>query len=109
MWNLSFLAIIWLLWKERNARCFEGVESSTESLIIEKKFLVANWASVNTLFHGLPVDQRYVQLEGCCLFLTGFLDCCCSWVAGDGPLPVVFVLLVFPSLCFWLGVVSMSV
>lgn len=28
LWSLSFLAVIWISWKERNSRCFAGAISS---------------------------------------------------------------------------------
>lgn len=33
MWQLSFLALIWVVWKERNKRCFEGVSSNVAEIV----------------------------------------------------------------------------
>lgn len=50
MWRASFLALVWIVWKERNARCFEG-RSSKEQVLEEKlKFTVASWMKVLPLF-----------------------------------------------------------
>lgn len=43
--EISFLVIIWFLWKERNARCFEYKASSLDSLPEKIKFIVAYWVS----------------------------------------------------------------
>ena len=45
MWKILFFAIIWLLWKEGNARCFEGLQSSIDSVMEKIKFIVAYWVS----------------------------------------------------------------
>lgn len=56
MWRLSFLAIVWAIWKEKNSRCFEG-RSSTMGDVVEKARLnVAIWASILSMFRGLPFD-----------------------------------------------------
>ena len=55
-WRLSFLACIWTIWKERNKRCFEGIDSSQEDLILNMKFCVASWVSHLPDFWGLPLD-----------------------------------------------------
>ena len=57
MWKLSFLAVIWTVWKERNAKCFEGIVSSV-NLVSDKIMLsIAFWVSANPLFHGISLEQ----------------------------------------------------
>lgn len=57
MWRVAFLAVIWSIWKEWNARCFEGVAVNSESLIGKIMFTIAYWMSINRLFHGYTLDQ----------------------------------------------------
>ena len=57
MWKLSFLAVLWIFWKERNAGCFEGIVSSVNLVSDKIKLSVAFWLSTNPLFHGFSLDQ----------------------------------------------------
>ena len=57
MWNWSFVAVIWTVWKERNSRCFEGIASSANSVSDKTNLSVAFWVSTNPLFHGLSLEQ----------------------------------------------------
>ena len=46
LWKLSFLAVLWAIWKERNSRYLEGVGTSVSHLVEKAKFLVALWVSI---------------------------------------------------------------
>lgn len=52
----SFHAAIWGIWKERNARCFNGKSIRLEALIDKIKFLVASWISILPIFRGVSVN-----------------------------------------------------
>ena len=57
MWKLSFRAVIWFLWKERNFRCFEGKSSDVSTIMGSVKHLVALWVSPLPLFKGIPISS----------------------------------------------------
>ena len=57
MWRLSFLAVIWTIWKERNLRCFKGIASSESNVVEKLKFFVALWVSINASFRGYSLQQ----------------------------------------------------
>lgn len=47
MWQVSFLAIIWLLWKEKTLTCFEGQGSSSSTALLRKvRLIVASRVSI---------------------------------------------------------------
>lgn len=45
VWNVSFLAVIWSIWKQRNLWCFEGISSDVSILVDRVKHSVAIWVS----------------------------------------------------------------
>lgn len=57
MWESSFLAVLWVLWKERNSHCFDGQSSSMDRLEDMVKFLVASWVHNLPAFKGIPIDS----------------------------------------------------
>lgn len=61
MWWLSFLAIIWALWKERISRCFEGVSSHVDVVVERVRFSVAPWISIKPSFNGLSLDMTMLN------------------------------------------------
>ena len=56
MWKLSFLAVIWIIWKESNTRCFKGI-MGVNSITDKIKLFVALWVSINPNFQGILLDQ----------------------------------------------------
>lgn len=58
MWSLSFLAVIWAIWKERNDRCFEGSKCcSAEEMVNKLKHFVASWVSILPQFQGISLEM----------------------------------------------------
>ena len=57
MWNLSFMAVIWSIWKERNGRCFEESSYNGNQLGKKVKHRVAMWASCLPYFKGISADS----------------------------------------------------
>lgn len=51
MWNSSFVALMWIVWKERNARCFEGESANVH----------ASWMLVLPGFKGFSIDQFMIN------------------------------------------------
>ena len=55
--RLTFLAVIWTIWKERNSRCFEAVVTSENCLVEITMLTVAFWVAINPSFKGYSYDQ----------------------------------------------------
>ena len=62
-WPVSFVAAIWVLWKERSKRRFERSSSLLYSLVDMCKFLVVLWVSILPQFEGFPVSTMIRNLE----------------------------------------------
>lgn len=50
MWHVSFLAVILVIWMERNKCCCEGTQQREEALINNVKLLVASWVCIYPAF-----------------------------------------------------------
>lgn len=57
MWQISFLATIWFLWKETNSKCLEGKLASMDSLVDKIKFLVTIWLLIVTSFQYFSISS----------------------------------------------------
>ena len=63
MRRLSFLAVIWIIWKEKNSRLFEKRSENCDSVMEKIKFLVASWLLINHHFKGYSLDQIMRNLK----------------------------------------------
>lgn len=57
MWQSSFVAILLLVWKESNLRCFEGNARNADAPVDSLKFMVASWMSFLPSFQGFSTNQ----------------------------------------------------
>ena len=71
MWRLSFLLVIWTIWKERNMRCFEGIACNESRLVEKLKFLGAFWVSILPYFRGYSLDQIASHWKEVAFSMTG--------------------------------------
>ena len=79
MWKLSFLVVIWHIWKERNTRCFEGVATNGDSIYGEIKFSVSTGLN-KSHFQRLFGSPNHVRLEGCGCSVGMFWGLSCNHV-----------------------------
>lgn len=93
MWSISFVATLWILLKERNARCFEGQVRNTEALVDALKFYVA-YMVCYFVISWLFDTSNPAHLEGCCILQAGSLSC--GWDASVA------------ALFWWMGCFSLS-
>lgn len=61
MWKLSFLAMIWTIWKERNECCFEGRSSDYWHLVERVRFRVALWIAPLSQFRNIPLVKMCIS------------------------------------------------
>ncbi|GMP80934.1 hypothetical protein CsSME_00035842 [Camellia sinensis var. sinensis] len=55
MWTNIFFVIFWAIWLERNARIFDGKETSVKALWDRAEYLASFWAFVSPPFKGVPL------------------------------------------------------
>lgn len=63
MWWLFFLAVIWIIWKERNSRCFDGVDADESILKDRIKVTITSWVMSNSSFKGYSIVQIVRNLK----------------------------------------------
>lgn len=69
MRNLSFMAVVWSIWKERNRRCFDELSSKDNQLGENVKQIGAIWSSSLLHFKGISANS-IIKLEGCFALLS---------------------------------------
>ncbi|KAK9269013.1 hypothetical protein L1049_000781 [Liquidambar formosana] len=55
LWSSVILAILWVIWIERNARIFRDVYEDLDSIWDKVCFLASLWASVDKSFKDIPL------------------------------------------------------
>ena len=66
LWGLIPHCLMWVIWRERNARSFEDLEHSTQELKQSFLTVLFNWANASGLFH---FHSLYKLINSCQLFL----------------------------------------
>ena len=56
MWRTTFLALLRIIWKEMNFRCFEDSGTSAKDLTYMLKLTIASWVPFLPQFHGISID-----------------------------------------------------
>eukprot|EP00268_Persea_americana_P059126 TRINITY_DN72265_c0_g1_i1.p1 TRINITY_DN72265_c0_g1~~TRINITY_DN72265_c0_g1_i1.p1 ORF type:complete len:132 (+),score=14.77 TRINITY_DN72265_c0_g1_i1:307-702(+) len=103
MWSTSFLAVPWVLWKERNSKCFEGKAANVDSRIGSLKFIIASWMMVLQQFQNYSKDQIMLKWKEAALVM---MDCKFFWVSSIFCATFVFGLgegLLFFLSSFWVA------
>ena len=55
LWKNACIALIWVVWRERNARIFKDKARNPESPWDSNFFLAALWAFCSKVFKGTPL------------------------------------------------------
>ncbi|RVW26228.1 Transposon TX1 uncharacterized 149 kDa protein [Vitis vinifera] len=56
LWQNACIALIWVVWRERNARIFEDKARNSENLWDSIHFLASFWAFCSAGFKGIPLN-----------------------------------------------------
>ncbi|KAJ9671310.1 hypothetical protein PVL29_025144 [Vitis rotundifolia] len=66
LWQAASTAIIWVVWKERNARIFEDRARNSENLWDSIVFLASLWAFCSKAFKGTPLNVLQLNWLAVC-------------------------------------------
>ena len=56
LWQTACIALIWVVWRERNARIFKDKARNSENLWDTIHFLASFWAFCSMVFEGIPLN-----------------------------------------------------
>ena len=56
LWRNACIALIWVVWRERNARIFEDKAKNLENLWDSIHFLASLWAFCSVIFKDIPLN-----------------------------------------------------
>ena len=56
LWQTACIALIWVMWRERNAKIFEDKVRNSENLWDSIHFLASLWVFCSMVFKGIPLN-----------------------------------------------------
>ncbi|RVW34013.1 hypothetical protein CK203_091968 [Vitis vinifera] len=66
LWQAACIAILWVVWRERNARIFEDKSRNSENLWDMIHFLASLWVSCSKVFKGIPLNVIHLDWLAAC-------------------------------------------
>ena len=66
LWQNTSIALIWVMWQERNARIFENKARNSENLWDSVHFLASLWAYCFVDFKGIPLNVLQIDWLAVC-------------------------------------------
>ena len=66
LWHAAYIALIWVVWWERNARIFEDKARNSKYLWDSIHFLASLWAFCSKIFKGTPLDVLQLDWLAVC-------------------------------------------
>ena len=66
LWQNACIALIWVVWQERNARIFEDKVRNSENLWDSIHFLASFWAFGSVGFKGIPLNVLQLDWLAVC-------------------------------------------
>ncbi|RVW30887.1 hypothetical protein CK203_102789 [Vitis vinifera] len=66
LWQAACIALLWVVWQERNARIFEDKTRNSENLWDMIHFLASLWAFCSQVFKGIPLNVIHLDWLAAC-------------------------------------------
>ena len=66
LWQAACIALIWVVWRERNVRIFEDKSRNSEYLWDSIRFLASLWAFCSKVFKGIPLNVLQLDWLAVC-------------------------------------------
>ena len=66
LWQNACIALMWVVWRERNARIFEDKARNSEYLWDCIRFLTSLWAFCSKVFKGIPLNVLQLDWLAVC-------------------------------------------
>ena len=66
LWQNACIALMWVVWRERNARIFKDKARNSEYLWDSICFLTSFWAFCSKVFKGIPLNMLQLDWLAAC-------------------------------------------
>ena len=66
LWQTACIALLWVVWRERNARIFEDKTRNSENLWDMIHFLASLWDFCSKVFKGIPLNVIHLDWLAAC-------------------------------------------